>query len=57
MRRWRTLFGRLPGGHRPSIEPLTTKEAADAEDLRQKTPPGDDETSGHERKAAGEREP
>jgi hypothetical protein len=32
---------------------LTTKEAADAEELPQKTPPKNDETSGHEQKDAG----
>jgi hypothetical protein len=36
---------------------LTTKEAADAEELRQKTLREDDQASGHEQKAAGDREP
>jgi hypothetical protein len=31
---------------------LTTKEAADAEELRQKTAPKSDETTGHEQKDA-----
>jgi hypothetical protein len=57
MSRWRTLLGRLPGGHRPPTGPLTTKEAADAEELRQKTLREDDQASGHEQKAAGDREP
>jgi len=46
MKRWRTFLERLPGGHRPPTGPLTTKEAADAEELRQKTLPTDDEASG-----------
>jgi hypothetical protein len=57
MKRWRTLFGRLPGGHRPQTGPLTTKEAADAEELRQKTAPKNDEATGHEQKDARGREP
>jgi hypothetical protein len=56
MRRWRTLLARLPGGHRPPTGPLTTKEAADAEELRQKTLPKDDETRVHEQKDARDRE-
>jgi hypothetical protein len=53
MKRWSTLFGWLPRGRRPPTGPLTTKEAADAEELPQKTPPKNDETSGHEQKDAG----
>ena len=53
MKRWRTLFGWLPGGRRPPTGPLTTKEAADAEELRQKTAPKNDETTGHEQNDAG----
>ena len=34
MKRLRSFFGRLPGGHRPPTGPLTTAEAADAEELR-----------------------
>jgi hypothetical protein len=52
MKRWRTVFGWLPGGRRPPTGPLTTKEAADAEELRQKTAPTNDETTGHEQKDA-----
>jgi hypothetical protein len=36
---------------------LTTKEAADAEELRQKTAPKNDEATGHEQKDARGREP
>ena len=57
MKRWRTLFGLLPGGRRPPTGPLTTKEAADAEELRQKTAPKNDETSGPEQKDAPGLEP
>jgi len=37
MKRLRTFLERLPGGHRPPTGPLTTSEAADAEELRQET--------------------
>jgi hypothetical protein len=57
MKRWRMLFGRLPGAHRPPTGPLTTKEAADAEELRQKTAPKNDETRVHEQRDAPDREP
>jgi hypothetical protein len=36
---------------------LTTEEAADAEELRQKTAPKNDETTGHEQKNAHDRGP
>jgi hypothetical protein len=48
MKRRRTLFWRLPGSRRPPSGPLTTKEAADAEELRQKAAPKDNETRVHE---------
>jgi hypothetical protein len=35
--RLRGFLGRLPGGHRPPTGPLTTTEAADADELRQET--------------------
>jgi hypothetical protein len=57
MKRWRTLFGLLPAGRRPPTGPLTTKEAADAEELRQKPLPADGQATGDEQKAAGDREP
>jgi len=57
MKRWRTLFGRLPGARRPPTGPLTTKEAADAEELRQKTAPKDDEARVHEQTDARDPEP
>jgi hypothetical protein len=57
MKRWRTLFGRLPGGHRPPTGPLTTKEAGDAEKLRQKTALKNDATRAHEQTDARDREP
>jgi hypothetical protein len=56
MKRWRALLGRLPGADRPPTGPLTTKEAADAEELRQKTAPKNDETAGHEQKDARDRD-
>jgi hypothetical protein len=37
MKRLRTFLERLPGGHRAPTGPLTTSEAADAEELRQET--------------------
>ncbi len=37
MKRLRGFLERLPGGHRPPTGPLTTSEAADAEELRQET--------------------
>ena len=37
MKRLRAFFDRLPGGHRPPTGPLTTDEASEAEELRQKT--------------------
>jgi hypothetical protein len=37
MKRLRAFLDRLPGGHHPPTGPLTTQEAADAEDLRQET--------------------
>ena len=55
MKRRRTLLERLLGGRRPPTGPLTTQEAADAEELRQKTLPREDEASRHEPKDAGDR--
>lgn len=57
MKRRLTLLERLFGGRRPPTGPLTTQEAADAEESRQKTLASDAEASGHEPKDAGDREP
>jgi hypothetical protein len=54
MKRLRTFLERLPGGHRPPTGPLTTSEAADAEELRQETLAKDDELIEREREEAGE---
>lgn len=35
MKGFRAFFKRVPGGRRPPTGPLTTAEAADAEELRQ----------------------
>ena len=56
MKRPPTFLERLLGGRRPPTGPLTTQEAADAEELRQQTLPSDDEAP-HEQKDAGDREP
>jgi hypothetical protein len=37
MKRLRAFLDRLPGRHQPPTGPLTTQEAADAEELRQET--------------------
>jgi hypothetical protein len=54
---WRTLLERLLGGRRPPAGPLTSQEAADAEDLRLKGLASDDAAGRHEEKDAGDREP
>jgi hypothetical protein len=56
MKRFRTWLEGLPGGHRPPTGPLTTDEAAEAaeaEELRQKSLAEDDEPVEHEREDAG----
>ena len=53
MKRFRAWLERLPGGHRPPTGPLTTAEAAEAEDLRQKSLAEDDELTEHEREEVG----
>jgi hypothetical protein len=53
MKRLRTFLERLPGGHRPPTGPLTTSEAADAEDLRQETAAKDDERIEREQAEVG----
>jgi hypothetical protein len=54
MKRFRAFLDRLPGGHRPPTGPLTTSEAAKAEELRQKSLANDDERTEHEHKEAGQ---
>jgi hypothetical protein len=54
MKRFRAWLERLPGGHRPPTGPLTTAEAAEAEDLREKSLAEDDERTEHEREEAGQ---
>ncbi len=53
MKRLRTFLERLPGGHRPPTGPLTTSEAADAEELRQETLAKNDERIEREQEEAG----
>jgi len=54
MKRLRAWLEGLPGGHRPPTGPLTTAEAAEAEDLREKSLAEDDELTEHEREEAGQ---
>jgi hypothetical protein len=54
MKRFRAFLDRLPGGHRPPTGPLTTSEAAKAEELRQKSLANDDERIVREHKEAGQ---
>jgi hypothetical protein len=51
MKRLRTFFQHLPGGHRPPTGPLTTSEAAEAE--LQKAMVKDDERIEREREDVG----
>jgi len=53
VKRLRAFLERLPGGHRPPTGPLTTTEAADAEELRQETLGKDKERSEHGQDEAG----
>jgi hypothetical protein len=53
MKRLRAFLDRLPGGHRPPTGPLTTSEAADAEELRQETLAKSDERIEREQEEAG----
>jgi hypothetical protein len=57
MKRRLTFLERLFGGRRPPTGPLTTQEAADAEESREKTLASDAEASRHEQRDAGVREP
>ena len=53
MKRLRAFLERLSGGHGPPTGPLTTSEAADAEELRSKSPTKDDERIALEQEKAG----
>lgn len=53
MKRLRAFLDRLPGGHRPPTGPLTTSEAADAEELRQEIPAKDGSRAEREQEEAG----
>ena len=52
MKRLRAFLERLPGGHRPPTGPLTTSEAAEAEELRQETLATNEERIEREREEA-----
>ena len=54
MKRFRAWLEGLPGGRRPPTGPLTTAEAAEADDLREKSLAEDDERTEHEREEAGQ---
>jgi hypothetical protein len=54
MKRFRAFLERLPGGHRPPTGPLTTSEAAEADELRQKSPGKDDERIEREHEESGQ---
>jgi hypothetical protein len=49
----RAFLKGLVGGHRPPTGPLTTSEAAEAEELRQETLARDRDQIKHERAEAG----
>jgi hypothetical protein len=55
VKRLRAFLDRLPGGHRPPTGPMTTAEAADAEELRQATMAEDNERVEREQKEASDR--
>ena len=57
MKRRLTFLERLLGGRRPPTGPLTTQEAADAEESRQKKLRNGDAADRREHKDAGDREP
>ena len=56
MKRPFTFLERLLPGRRPPTGPLTTQEAADAEESRQKRQ-NDEAAGGREQKDAGDRKP
>jgi len=53
--RFSAFLKRLPGGRRPPTGPLTTTEAADAEDLRQENAAKDEERIAREQSEAAEK--
>jgi hypothetical protein len=53
VKRFRAFLRGLPGGHRPPTGPLTTSEAADAEELRQETAAKDEERIEREQAETG----
>jgi hypothetical protein len=55
MKRLRTLFKRLPGGHRPPTGPLTTEEKTEADELRQETQVEDNERIERQQEETGDR--
>ena len=57
MKRRLTFLERLLGGRRPPTGPLTTQEAADAEESRQKKLSNEEAAGRREPKDAGVREP
>ena len=57
MKRRLTFLERLLGGRRPPTGPLTTQEAADAEESGRKKLPNGDAAGKREQKDAGDREP
>ena len=53
MKRFRAWLEGLPGGHRPPTGPLTTAEAAEAEEVREKASRTDERRSNMKREDAG----
>jgi len=54
VKRLRAFFAGLPRGNRPPTGPLTTAEAAEAEELRQQSLAEDDEPTEQEREDAAQ---
>jgi hypothetical protein len=54
MKRFRAFLQGLPGGHRAPTGPLTTSEAAKAEELRQESLAKDDERIERKHEEAGQ---
>jgi hypothetical protein len=55
MKRFRAFLKGLPGGHRPPTGPLTTSEAAEAEELRRENPAEEDERIERKPEDAGQK--
>jgi hypothetical protein len=53
MKGFRAFLKGLPGGHRPPTGPLTTSEAAEADELREETLARDEERTEHEQAETG----